>query len=245
MRAKWNILWIVLGLASLIFLVSFSVQRNACRKINGLNTAIDHENGNYFVSENLVKQAIAGNNSLVNDALGNIDIRKVELKLLDNPFVKEANAYKTVGGDIYLKINQEEPVARIRTHKDEYYLTETLKSIPLSNHYSPKVMMIFGKVDTSDYVQIKEFVAYINDDKLLKKHIIAVEKVKPNSFNLVVNEGDYEIEFGSLTDIDEKFNNLKLFYNQYLGKVGVNYYEKISLKYKDQIVATKRDKYEK
>src|SRR5690625_5807572 len=82
----------------------------------------------------------------------------------------------------------------------------------------------------------------IKADKLLKNHVIAMRKEAPNSFNLLINKGDYIIEFGELERIEEKFENLKLFYEQYLGKVGLDYYEKINLKFNNQIVATKRER---
>ena len=74
----------------------------------------------------------------------------------------------------------------------------------------------------------------------MKKHIIAVKKEEPNSFILLVNKGDYVIEFGELKNIESKFEKLKLFYDEYLGKVGLNYYERINLRFNNQIVATKR-----
>src|SRR5690606_571913 len=113
--------------------------------------------------------------------------------------------------------------------------------IPLSSLYSAEVMLVGGNIEESDFEGLKELIKFISADKLLKKHIIAVKKQQPNSFILLVNKGDYVIEFGELKDFDKKFEKLKLFYKQYLGKVGMNYYKTINLKFNNQIVATKRN----
>ena len=79
-------------------------------------------------------------------------------------------------------------------------------------------------------------------DDLLKNHIIAIQKVGQRSFNLIVNTGNYYIELGTLNNFEQKLHNLKLFYNQYIDFIGTEDYEKLSLKFVNQVVATKRIK---
>jgi cell division protein FtsQ len=130
---------------------------------------------------------------------------------------------------------------RVNTGVEEYYISDELTKIPLSNLYSAKVLLAGGPIDEDDFYGLKELSEAVSADKLLKKHIIAVKKMEPNSFILFVNKGDYIIEFGELNDFNEKFDKLKLFYEQYLGKVGWDYYSKLNLKFSNQIVATKRN----
>lgn len=242
MKAKLTILKAFLGVAILVFLVSFSAQRHACKELKDIKIKIDHESGTYFVNDSLVRILIDGNKLKVSQIpLGNMNISEVEQTLDKSSFIKKSEVFQNIDGEMSVEITQETPVARVNTGEDEYYLTKELTKIPLSNLYSAEVMLVGGKIEEEDFIGLNELLKFIMADKLLKKHIIAVKKQQPNSFILLVNKGDYVIEFGELKDFDKKFEKLKLFYKQYLGKVGMNYYKTINLKFNNQIVATKRN----
>lgn len=241
MRTKWTLLKTVLGVVILIFLVSFSAKRHGCKPVTDVKIKVDHESGKFFVNDSLVRKVLDGKQIRVREvALGNMEVDQVENILDRNSFVKKSQVFKDINGELKVKILQETPVARINTGVDEYYLSEDLTKMPLSTLYSAEVLLIGGEIDEKDYEGIRSLTKFISADKLLKKHIIAVKKEEPNSFILLVNKGDYVIEFGELKNFETKFEKLKLFYDQFLGKVGLNYYERINLKFNNQIVATKR-----
>ncbi len=239
---KIKILKTVIGLAIFIFLLSFSARRHACKEISDFKIEIDHSENNRFISTDMVKEILDGKDLNVSKVpLGNLDIYKIEQVIASNPFVKRADVFCDIDGTMNVEAIQKTPVMRISNGADEFYLSDELSRIPLSKSYSAEVLIASGKIETEDFEGLKQLSESISDDKLLKKHIIAVKKEAPNSFNLLVNKGDYIIEFGELEDFEEKFEKLKLFYNEYLGKVGMNYYTKINLKFSNQIVATKRN----
>lgn len=241
MKTKWMLVKTFLGILVLTFLVSFSAKRHACKPLTDIQIKVDHESGRYFVNDSLVQKIVRGKQLRVQDTpLGNMDIAKIEYILNRNSFVQTSQIYQDINGVMKVQIQQEIPIARINTGADEYYLSEELTKIPLSNLYSAKVIMVGGTITEEDFEGLKKMTHYIMADKLLKKHIIAIKKEKPNSFILLINKGDYIIEFGELNNFQEKFDKLLLFYEQYLGKVGLNYYKKINLRFNNQIVATKR-----
>lgn len=241
MKIKWRLLKTALGISVLAFLVSFSAKRHACKPVSEIKIKVDHESGKYFVNDSLVRKIVDGKQLRVSfQALGNINVAKVEETLDRNSFVSKSQVFRDVDGVMKIQIHQETPVARINTGFNEFYLSEQLSEIPLSNLYAAEVLLAGGNIEESDYAGLKELSMFVSADKLLKKHIIAVKKEEPNSFILLVNKGDYVIEFGELKNIESKFEKLKLFYDEYLGKVGLNYYEKINLRFNNQIVATKR-----
>lgn len=242
MKAKLTIFKAFLGIVVLAFLVSFSAQRHACKDLKKINIKIDHESGTYFVNDSLVRKIVDGKKLRISEVpLGNMNISQIEKALDKSSFIRKSQVFQDINGEMSVEITQEMPFARINTGSDEYYLTRDMTKIPLSNLYSAEVMLVGGRITKKDYKGLKELIMFISADKLLKKHIIAVKKQQPNSFILLVNKGDYVIEFGELKDFKNKFEKLKLFYNQYLGKVGMNYYKTIDLKFNNQIVATKRN----
>jgi cell division protein FtsQ len=113
--------------------------------------------------------------------------------------------------------------------------------MPLSKLNSATVILVKGDVSENEYDELSKFIAIINEDKLLKNHIIGIEKVGKKSFNLIVNRGNFYIELGTLNNFEKKLKNLKLFYEQYIDFVGTEDYEKLSLKFMNQVVATKKN----
>src|SRR5690606_30722019 len=242
MKNKWIVIKSLLGILVLSFLVSFSAIRHARKPVKDISVRVDHESGKYFVNDSLVKKLLDNKEIHVSSIpLGDLNINHLEKALDRNSFIRKAEVFQDIDGVMKININQETPIARINTGTNEYYLSENLTEIPLSNLYAAKVVLVGGNIVKSDFAGLKELATEISADKLLKKHIIAIKKEKPNSFILLVNKGNYVIEFGELKDFKAKFDKLKLFYEQYLGKVGWNYYEKINLKFNNQIVATKRN----
>ena len=65
--------------------------------------------------------------------------------------------------------------------------------------------------------------------------------VFPNKeVELIPRVGRFRIVLGALDDFEEKLNKLRLFYDQAIPKVGWDKYSVIDLKYKNQIVCTKK-----
>ena len=56
----------------------------------------------------------------------------------------------------------------------------------------------------------------------------------------MVELGEHKIHFGLLTRVNEKLDNLYQFYQQAMPLKGWQTYSDISLKYKNQIVCTKK-----
>ena len=57
---------------------------------------------------------------------------------------------------------------------------------------------------------------------------------------MVPKVGDHVIELGTIDDLDNKFSNLLTFYLNGMPRAGWNTYSKISLKFKGQVVCTKK-----
>ena len=157
MKRKLKIIKVILGVALLIGLISFTTIHNASRTVNKLDVAFVQPVDNYFINEESIRDLINRDDTdILKQKLRQVDVKKVE--------------------------------------------------------------------------------------DLLKTHIIAIQKVGQRSYNLIVNTGNYYIELGTLNNFEQKIHNLKLFYSQYIDFIGTEDYEKLSLKFVNQVVATKRIK---
>ena len=227
----------------LICLISFTVIKNASRTVNKIDVAFVQPVDNYFINDESIREIInKDGKDILKQSLREVNVKEIEQKVSESPFVDSVQVSKDINGHLRLDIKANSAVARIKTLKNEFYLTTKGGKMPLSKLNSADVILVSGDVKPNEYEDLSKFVQALKADDLLKNHIIAIQKVGQRSFNLIVNTGNYYIELGTLNNFEQKLHNLKLFYNQYIDFIGTEDYEKLSLKFVNQVVATKRIK---
>ena len=243
MKRKLKIIKVIFGVALLIGLISFTVIKNASRTVNKIDVAFVQPVDNYFINDESIREIInKDGKDILNQSLREVNVKEIEQKVSESPFVDSVQVSKDINGHLRLDIKANSAVARIKTLKNEFYLTTKGGKMPLSKLNSADVILVSGDVKPNEYEDLSKFVQALKADDLLKNHIIAIQKVGQRSFNLIVNTGNYYIELGTLNNFEQKLHNLKLFYNQYIDFIGTEDYEKLSLKFVNQVVATKRIK---
>jgi cell division protein FtsQ len=135
--------------------------------------------------------------------------------------------------------------------------------MPLSDKYSAKVLVVNGAIAepynkrymysisdigkdsslnaTSILGQVYAMANYINADEFWRSQIQQIYVNSERDMEIVPVVGDQKIIFGDTTDMDIKFKKLMTFYQQGLNTTGWwNKYSTINLKFKNQIVCTKK-----
>lgn len=225
----------------LFFLCGFTKERNRVKTIEDIEVEFDGGANSFLTHESVNKLLIQNQVTVKNQPKSIIDLYDLEEKVLSNPYVEKATVFMTLGGQLKTKISQKEPIARIISKDEVYYIDKKGFKIPLSSNYSARVPLIKGIEDVEDVLEITELVQFISKDKFLKKEVIAIEKLATSEYVFSVRSGDYKVDFGKYTDVNLKFKKLKAFYNKALKDKTINKYKTINLKYHNQVVCTKRD----
>jgi cell division protein FtsQ len=169
-----------------------------------------------------------------------------------------------VNGDIKINVTQRTPLVRIFTMGGEsYYIDTQSKLMPLSDKYTARVLIVNGNIhepyarrnmfsvneiaknaifsEVSMLDDIYNMATYITKDTLLNDLIHQLSINDDKEFEMYPSIGDHKIIFGDATGIAEKFEKLKIFYKEGLNKTdNWNKYTTINLKYKNQVVCTKK-----
>ena len=77
---------------------------------------------------------------------------------------------------------------------------------------------------------------YINEHPFWKSQIAEMYVNKKGEVTFYTQISKQRVEFGKPENIEAKFKKLKIFYKEILPAKGWNNYEKVSLKYNNQIV---------
>jgi len=104
----------------------------------------------------------------------------------------------------------------------------------------PSDRPVLSKPDSQLLKEVVVLGKFLQNDSLWNAQIAQVDITPQAIFELVPVIGDHIITLGKPTDLEQKFLRLQTFYKQAWMQKGVRYYERIDIRYKDQVVAIKQ-----
>lgn len=244
MKNKYRILKILITLIIFGFLLSFSLKRFSQKtitkemisvKLNEASTPV------YFIDEKDVKNIVAKENPTAK--VGTTNIPQLEKKIREIPAVDSANVYLNLNGNLNLDIKQRIPAFRLKKGERDFYVDENGVEFPTYRNYSHKCRLVSGNVSPEEYPQVIQLIRKIESDSFSKKYFVGIRKHR-NDYLLLTNDGYFQVELGDLENIDFKINGFKTFVEKYLVYQDLEKYDKISLKYDNQIVTTLNPNYQ-
>ncbi|MBA3705067.1 MAG: hypothetical protein H0W84_03985 [Bacteroidetes bacterium] len=259
--ALWSVL--IIGLLLSLGFVNKEQDSLLCKD---LDIKVNQDDDLYFLDKMDIRQLILDRgDSIIGQPKSTVNIPELEDALNSHADIANAEVYMTVNGELKVLVKQRRPVIRIINENGEsYYLDDEGKLMPLSDKYTSKVLVANGAIsepfakrymysatqigkDSSMSVNsiLDELFAmanYINADEFWKAQVQQIYVNSDNDMELVPMVGDQKIIFGDTTAMDEKFKKLLTFYQQGLNTTGWwDKYSTINLKFKNQVVCTKKE----
>jgi cell division protein FtsQ len=244
-------LWVLVAAATIALLVA-GMQKKDEKKCKAINIKIKDIQKNYFIDEKdiiSVLVATAGGNP-VGKTTGSVDLKIMEEGLKKNIWISNAQLYFDNNETLQVNIAEREPLARIFTLSGStFYIDDSLMRLPLSDKFSARLPVFTGfpgengilsKEDSNLLGEIKNMSLAIRKDPFLSALIEQVEITAQRYFEMIPKIGNQVIVFGDASNMQQKFNNLVLFYKKIASRSGIGYYSTINLQYKGQVVAKRR-----
>jgi len=244
MKNKWRILKILVTVILFGFLLSFSLQRFSDAPMEQVSVnlvELQESEKVYFIDEKEIRNLIKKSNPT--KKIGDIDIPALEKKISRLPSIDSANVYLNLNGRLNVDIVQRVPVFRLNKNGNDFYVDRKGNEFPVSRIYSHPCMLVIGNVKKEEYIPLAELIDKINQDPFSKKYFIGISKVKKD-YNLLTSEGNFKVEIGNLENIEFKVKGFKTFAEKFLVFQDQNKYNKVSVKYDNQIVTTLNPRYE-
>lgn len=194
-----------------------------------------------FVTPSDVRHILEGEHmQLQGYPLDEIDTRKLELLLEKNAYIKNAEVSTDISGRLEVHVEQRVPLVRIMPSGERgFYLDTEGKVLPLSDQYTPLILLVSGNVQNPD-PEIRKFCTHLSEHPLWKEQVVQVYVNRRGEYELIPRVGAHHILMGSLDQWEIKLRNLELLYKQGLPENGWNSYGTINLKYTNQVICTKR-----
>ncbi len=265
-KVKRNILWSFIGIVVLIVAVVISFIKYKNRQCNDIEVVIAEKDDDSFVDDSEVKRIIY---DVIPEIQGykmeDIDLPRLDSALREQPFIRNVDIYKTIGGLLRIEVHQRKPLLRvINKAGGNYYIDADGTIFPVSERKATNTLVASGEIPNFyNFVQQhtykvsvadkgKDVLAdlfylalLINGDDFWRDQLQQIyvdgDRDSGYEYELIPMVGKQILKIGSIDEYDRKMYYLKSFYISGIKKTDWNKYCEINVKYKDQIVCRKAD----
>ncbi len=252
----------VIAIAAGLFFARKHYAEKPCTAVNiNINYNQEGHKTDVFLTYDDVRKFIHHRfDSILGKPMGEINIEELELKTEEIPYVLEADAFKSINGEVNLNIKQRRAIVLVIDRSGaKYYIDEVGGVIPARPGFPANVLVcngnipaykFYGKNNSPSYKDsiinntilgdVYQLAKSIDADAFLQKEIVQLYVNNQNEFEMVPLVGRHKIIFGTADDYDLKFEKLIAFYKQAKNFDAWGKYKTVNLKYKEQIVCTKK-----
>lgn len=227
--------------------IGFVEKQNQAKTFTAVEVDLDAVSGVYFVEEKEILSILSSSFPELKKGLSmqELPLNDIEDRLLGHPFIRTAEASVDQQGILKLNLTQHEPMARIaRPESADGYITKEGLLISTSPTYTSRVLIIHGAYIGSLMDQgrldvmpeLIPLIQFITQDKFWSAQVTELEINGRNDIRIHQQVGNQVIEFGDAKDFESKFNRIAVLYQEILPRKGWDAYQRISVKYKNQIV---------
>lgn len=238
------------------------VDRTADRTpISDLQVIVDGVEGIHFIDEQAVRREVLDQGiAVMGSPTAEVDVTRIEQRLRSIPCVAKAEVYHTMDGTLHVKVKQREPIVRVfNSDGDSYYIDREGWTMPTSANYTARVLVVNGQLNepgaedgvysvlANDSLRnffrsddIHRIATFIGKDPFWAALIDQVVVNADGEYELIPRVGAQRVLIGDGTELDRRFEKLRIFYDKGIPKADWRRYARIDLRFADQIVCTKR-----
>ena len=236
---KWTNIRLLLMFASVIFLFSFTSNRNENRKLTKSVVIFVDDNAPFVKQETVNKLLIENKKDASSIQKVNLDLNKLERILNAQEMIEKSDVFVTIDGVLKAVVKQRNPIARFFNGDSSFYIDYEGNTMPLSTNFTARVPLVSGELNKKNNEDLAELFRVIYDDAFLKKNIIGIEIMPNGSLKMLNRNFDYQIDFGRMINVERKFKNYKAFFQKAVLDSSLYKYKKIDLRFTEQVVCTK------
>lgn len=178
--------------------------------------------------------------------LATINSAKIERRLAQIDKIESATVTKTTDGKLIISVIPMRPVARVFDNNGRsYYINRDGKQMSATARYHCDVPLIQGSFTDTLFTphSLLPLVDFIESDTTWRALVSYIKADSPTDILVVPVISGHVVNLGDISSLGDKFSRLRTFYRSVLPVKGWNFYDTISVKWGNQIVATRAIKH--
>lgn len=196
----------------------------------------------FITADDITREFLAGERTKGTPRCS-LDLRELELRLLASDKIESANVAMLNDGSLAVDVVPMVPVARVfesRGH-DSYYINAEGKRIGAEARFHIDVPVVCGQFsERHTPARLLPLLSYIASQPELDALVSTVVSEPDGDIIIVPAMRGHVVNFGDTTDMAGKFARLRRFYRTVPPVRGWDSYDTISVKWRGQVVATRR-----
>ncbi len=267
-KYKFIFLWFFL-LIYLVLSLGFIAIKYPKIQYSGINFIQTDTTKYQFVTRDDIAELLAKKKvKVAKQTIAKMNLAEVENLIKHLSAVKSAKVYKTIHATrlgfyaiLNVEVEQRNPILRIINQKGKsYYIDDEGTVMPLSATYSARVLVANGYIRENQKLRNRKSILNIENDTIVKKNFlndlfVLAKYIKNQEFwnsqiqQIYINEnhdieliplvGNHTLIFGTIDEMELKFQKLKAMYDIAFKTEGWNEYKIINLKFSKQVVCSK------
>jgi cell division protein FtsQ len=204
---------------------------------------IDSMHTDFVTAQNIKEETLKVYPNINNATRREINTHYIEqaLKSLDN--IEDVNFVYLNDGSLKCDVIPMVPVARIYDSKGSHYINKDGKNMRANLRYHVDVPIIVGQFDKDhSATSLLPLLDYIKNHPATDALVSSIKVDRNRDIIIVPIIRGHVINFGDTTDIVNKWERIKTMYRKVLPVKGWDTYDTISVKWRGQVVATRRVK---
>jgi len=230
-------------------IIAFTERKQSNISVKDISIKIENLQENHFLDEgDIIDLMQLNKENLAGTSMDAINLKSIEKKIKRQPFIKNANLYSDLKGNLVVRAELRRPIARIvRNDGPDGYIAEDGTIMPVSEKFTSRVILVSGSYvremleqsnmnAKEESRQILDLINKIRAEEFWNAQIAQLDIDNKTRVTLYPQVGDERIEFGKPNDLEIKFRKLMIFYKEILPRTGWNKYNRVNLEYEGQIV---------
>lgn len=242
MKKKNKILTIVIIAVVLILVVLANVWRSRSL-VSGIRVNIDYCESDTLIDADEVSALVLRQMpALTATRVSQVNLGKVEQAASKSPYLHNCQASTSIGGSVVIYVEQRRPIMRMFVKSGEYYVDEEGVRFPISQRGSSDVIVASGEIPEKGegYKSLCRLATFLDAHPEVSPLFDQIYRDDNGDLFLIPKLGDHVVQVGSADNLEEKFSNLLAFYTRGMPQVGWETYKQVSIKYRGQVVCTKK-----
>jgi len=236
---NWTNIRLILMFSMVIFLFSFTSNRNNSRKLTQSVVVFVRDDAPYVNQETVNKLLIENNKEAKSIGKDKLDLNRLEKRLNSHEMIEKSDVFVSIDGVLKAVVKQKTPIARVFDGNKSSYIDYEGNTMPLSSNFTARIPLVSGEINKKNSGKLAELFRIIYDDEFLKKNIIGVQIMPNGSLKMLNRNYNYQIDFGGTVRMNAKLNNYKAFFQKAVLDSSLYKYKTIDLRFAQQVVCTK------